>query len=182
MLLNCVLEKTLESPLDCKQIRPVHPKGDKSWVFIGRTDAEAETPILRPPDVKTWVIWKDPDVGEDWRLKKETTEDEMVGWHLTRWTWVWVNSRSCWWTGRRSSPWGRRVRQDWATELTWIAPRVQEISETVWAKRDRFQMLHLLTQTSHSIQFQMASWPTGVLSTTRLSFDILSIRPELQNV
>ena len=77
-----VLEKTLESPLDCKGIPPVHPKGDQSWVFIGRTDAEAETAILWPPDGKNWVIGKDPDAGKDWRWKeKGTTEDEMVGWH-----------------------------------------------------------------------------------------------------
>jgi len=83
MHLNCgVLEKTLESPLDCKEIQPVHPKGDQSWVFIGRTDVEAETPILWPPDAKSWFIWKDPDAGKDWRQEeKETTEDEMVGWH-----------------------------------------------------------------------------------------------------
>ena len=61
-----VLEKTLKSPLDCKEIQPVHPKGDQSWVFIGRTDAEAETPVLWPPDVKSWLIWEDPDAGEDW--------------------------------------------------------------------------------------------------------------------
>ena len=77
-----VLEKTLESPLDCKQIQPVHPKGNQSWVFIGRTDAEAETLILWPPDVKSWLIWKDPDAGKDWgQEEKWTTEDEMVGWH-----------------------------------------------------------------------------------------------------
>ena len=77
-----VLEKTLESPLDCKEIQPVHPKGDQSWVFIGRTDVEAETPILWPADAKSWLIWKDPDAGKDWRQeKKGITEDEMVGWH-----------------------------------------------------------------------------------------------------
>ena len=77
-----VLEKTLESPLDCKEIQPVHPKGDQSWVFIGRTDAEAETPILRPPDVKNWLIGKDPNAGKDWRWEeKGMTEDEMAGWH-----------------------------------------------------------------------------------------------------
>ena len=77
-----VLEKTLESPLDCKEIQPAHPKGDESWVFIGRTDAEAETPIFWPPDVKSWLIWKDPDAEKDWGLEeKGTTKDEMVGWH-----------------------------------------------------------------------------------------------------
>ena len=77
-----MLEKTLESPLDCKEIQPVHPKGDQSWVFTGTTDVEAETPILWPPDAKSWLIWKDPDAGKDWGQKeKGTTEDERVGWH-----------------------------------------------------------------------------------------------------
>ena len=79
-----VLEKTLESPLDCKESQPVHPKGNQSWVFIGRTDVEAETPILWPPDAKSWLIGKDPDAWKDWGQDvKGTTEDEMVGWH--RW-------------------------------------------------------------------------------------------------
>ena len=77
-----VLEKTLENPLDCKEIQLVHPKGNQSWIFIGRTDAEAETPILWPPDVKNWLIGKDPDAGKDWgQEEKGTTEDEMVGWY-----------------------------------------------------------------------------------------------------
>ena len=77
-----VLEKTLESPLDCKEIQPVHPKGDQSWVFIGRTDAEAETPVLWPPDAKSWLIRKDPDAGKDWgQEEKGMTEDGMAGWH-----------------------------------------------------------------------------------------------------
>ena len=77
-----VLEKTLGSPLDCKEIQPVHPKGNQSWIFFGRTDAETETPILWPPDAKNWLTRKDPDTGQDWRQKeKGTTEDEMVGWH-----------------------------------------------------------------------------------------------------
>ena len=77
-----VLEKTLESLLDCKEIQLVHPKGNQSWIFIGRTDAEAEAPILWPPDAKNWLIGKDPDAGEDWRQEeKGTAEDEMVGWH-----------------------------------------------------------------------------------------------------
>ena len=77
-----VLEKTLESPLDCKEIQPVHPKGNQSWIFIGRTDVEAEAPILWPPDVKNQLIRKDPDTGNDWRREeKGMTEDEMIGWH-----------------------------------------------------------------------------------------------------
>ena len=77
-----VLEKTLESPLDCKEIQPVNFKGNQSWIFTRSTDAEAETLVLWPPDAKNWLIWKDPDAGKDWRgEEKGTTEDEMVGWH-----------------------------------------------------------------------------------------------------
>ena len=83
-----VLKKTLESSLDCKEIQSGNPKGDQSWVFTGRTDVEAETPILWPPDVKSWLIWKDPDAGKDWgQEEKGTTEDEIVGWHH------WLNGR-----------------------------------------------------------------------------------------
>ena len=119
-----VLEKTLVSPLDCKEIQPVHPKGDQSWVFIGRTDVEAETTILWLPDVKSWLIWKDPDAGKDWgQEEKGTTEDEM-GWmaSLTQWTWVWVNSGSWWWTRRPGVlqfMGSQRVGHDWTTELNW---------------------------------------------------------------
>ena len=81
-LWTVVLEKTPESPLKCKEIQSVHPKGNQSWIFIGRTDAEAEAPILWPTDAKNWLIWKDPDAGKDWRQKKKgTIEDEMFGWH-----------------------------------------------------------------------------------------------------
>ena len=112
-----VLEKTLESPLYSKEIQPVHPKGNLSWIFIGRTDVEAETPILWPHDAKSWFIWKNPDAGKDWRQEeKGTTENEMVGW-----TWVWVNSGSWWWTGKPGvlqSMGSQKVGHDWATELT----------------------------------------------------------------
>ena len=118
-----VLEKTLESPLDCKEIQPVHPKGNQSWIFIGRTDAEAETPILWPPDVKNWLIWKDPDAGKDWRRE----EKGMIGWDgwmasPTQWTWVWVNFGSWWRTGRPGvlqSMGSQRVGHDWEIELNW---------------------------------------------------------------
>ena len=82
MLLNRDVKEDSWDPLDCKEIQPVHPKGNQSWVFIGRTDVEAETPIVWPPDVKSWLIWKDPDAGKDWgQEEKGPTEDEMVGWH-----------------------------------------------------------------------------------------------------
>ena len=85
--------RTLGSPLDCKESQPVHSKGDQSWVFIGRTDVEAETPILWPPDVKSWLVWKDPDAGKDWgQEEKGTTEDEMVGWHY------WLDGHGFRWT------------------------------------------------------------------------------------
>ena len=116
-----VLEKTLESPLDCKEIQPVYPKGDQSWIFIGRTDAETETPVIWPPDMKNWLIWKDPDAMKDWRWEEKGT----AGWDggmasLTRWTWVWVSSGRCCWTGKAGvlqSMGLQRVGQDWATEL-----------------------------------------------------------------
>ena len=117
-----VLEKTLNSPLDCKEIQPVHPKGDQSWIFIGRTDAEAETPILWSPDVKNWLTGKDPDAGKDWRQEeKEMTKDE-VGWMVspTQLTWVLVISGRWRWTGKPGVPQSmglQRVRHDWATEL-----------------------------------------------------------------
>ena len=100
MLLNCGVEDSWES-LRCKEIQRVNPKGNQTWIFIGRTDAEAETPVLWPPDVKNWLIGKDHDAGRDWgQEEKGMTEDEMAGRSLTRWAWVWVNSESWWWTGR----------------------------------------------------------------------------------
>ena len=117
-----MLEKTLESPLDCKDIQPVHSKGDQSWVFIGRTDFEAETPILWPPNEKSWLIWKDPDAGKDWRQEEKRMTEGWDGWMAspTQWTWVWVNSGSWWWTGRPGvlqSMGFQRVGHNWATEL-----------------------------------------------------------------
>ena len=93
-----VLEKSLGNPLDCKEIHPVHPKGNLSWVFIGGTDVEAETPILWPPDAKSWLIWKDPDPGKD--RAGEGDDRGWDGWMAspTQWTWVWVDSGSWWWT------------------------------------------------------------------------------------
>ena len=119
-LWTVVLEKTLESPLDCKEIQPVHPKGNQSWIFIGRTNAEAETPILWPPDdVKNWLIGKDPNAGKDWRReKKGTTEDEMFGWHHGHY-WVWVGSRSWWWTGKPGVLQSMGSQSDTTERLKW---------------------------------------------------------------
>ena len=116
-----VLEKTLESPLDCKEIQPVHPKGDKSLLFFGRTDAEAETPVLWPPHAKSWLIGKDSDAGRGWGQEEKGTRG-WNGWmaSLTQWIWVWINSGSLWWTGRAGvlQFMGlQRVGHDWATEL-----------------------------------------------------------------
>ena len=117
-----VREKTLEHPLGWKEIKPVNPKGNQTWVFTGRADAGPEAPILWPLDVKNWLFWKDPDAGKDWRQEeKGMTEDEWRP-SLPRWTWVWVNSRSWWWTGRLGMlqfMGSQRVGLDWATELNW---------------------------------------------------------------
>ena len=119
-----VLEKTLESLLNCKEIQPVHPKGDRSWVFIWRTDFESATPVLWPPEFKNWLIGKDPDARKDWRQEeKGTTEDRLSDGITDSWTWVWVDSGSWWWTGRPGvlqSIGLQRVGHDWATELNWI--------------------------------------------------------------
>ena len=116
-----VLEKTLQSPGDCKEIKPAHPKGNQSWIFIGRTDAHAETPILGPPDVKNWLTGKDPDAWE--RLKAGGEGPTEDGWmaSATQWKWVWVNSGNWWWTGRPGVLQLmdlQRVDHNWATELT----------------------------------------------------------------
>ena len=118
-----VLEKTLESPLDSKEIQPVYPK-DQPWVFIRRTDVEAETPILWLPDAKRWLIWKDPDAGKDWRREeKGMTKDEIVGWHHQLNGHEWVNSRSWWWTGRPGVLWFMGLKElDMTEPLNWTEP------------------------------------------------------------
>ena len=131
--IDVVLEKTLESPLDCKEIQPVHSKGDQSWVFIGRNDAKAETPILWPPHVKSWLIGKDSDVGRDWgQEEKGVTEDEMAGWHH------WLYGRESEWTpgvgdGQGGlvccDSWGRK-ESDTTEWLNWTSSFL--ISQILW--------------------------------------------------
>ena len=131
-----VLEKTLESPLDCKEIQAVHLKGDQSWVFIGRTDIEAESPILWPPDEKSWLIGKDPDAGKDWRQE----EKGMTGWDgsmasLTQWTWVWVSSGSWWWTGRPGGLQSMGSQRDATERLNWTELNLEKIKRFIKKKR-----------------------------------------------
>ena len=125
-----VLKETLESPLELKEIKPVNPKGNQSWIIIQRTDAKAEAPILWPPDVKNWLIGKDPDAGKDWRQEEKGTTG-WDGWMapLTRWTWAWASSGSWWWTGKPGvlqSTGSQRVRHNWATELISLPPCTYE--------------------------------------------------------
>ena len=130
-----VLEETLESPLDCKGIQPVHPKGNQFLVFIGRTDAEAEAPMLWPPDVKNWLIGKDPDAGKDWRREeKGMTEDEMAGWHH------WLDGHEFEWIAGVGdgqgglaccSPWGHKESDGTETELNWSLVEVPAGGSTV---------------------------------------------------
>ena len=142
-----VLEKTLESPLECKEIQPVHPKGDQSWVFIERTDVEAETPVLWPPDVKSWLIWKDPNAGKVWGQEKGMTKDEMVGWHH------WLNGHGFGWTlgvgdGQGGlvccDSWAHRVGHNLATELNWIKYRGKT---NIYLVLSRYQVLLKYTLT-----------------------------------
>ena len=131
-----VLEKTLERPLECKEIQPVNSKGSQSWIFIGRTDAEAEAPILWPPDVKNWLIGKDPDAGKDWRQEeKGMTEDEMVGRHH------WLDGHEFkqapgvwWWTGKPGmlqSMGLQRVGPDWTELNLWSRTLEYEVYKSL---------------------------------------------------
>ena len=142
-----VLENTLESPLDCKEIQPVHPKGDKSWVFIGRTDVEAETPILWPPDVKRWLIWKDPDAGKDWgQEEKGTTEDEMVGWHH------WLNGHEFGWTlGVGDGQGGLVCCDKVAKSWTWLSDWTECLLwSNNWCKTEGSWIMHRMLSDHHA--------------------------------
>ena len=131
-----VLEKTLAGPLDCKEIEPVHPKENQSWLFIGRTDAKAETPILWPPDAKNWLTGKRPWCWERLKAGKEGDDRGWDGWmaSLTQWTWVWASSVSWWWRrkpGMLQSMGLQRVGHDWVTELNWLNFQIEKSLSSV---------------------------------------------------
>ena len=137
MLLNCVLEKTLGSPLDCKKVQPVHAKGDQSWVFIGRTDAEAETPILWSLHAKSWLTGKDPDSGRDWgQEEKGMTEDEMTGWHhrLDGHEFGWTPGVGAGLGGLACcDSWGHK-ESDTTEQLTWTELKLKQDFQPPWHK------------------------------------------------
>ena len=138
ILLNVVLGKTLDSPFDCKDLQPVHPKGDQSWVFIGRTDVEAETPILWPPHVKSWLTGKDPDARKDWgQEEKGMTEDEMVGWHhwlnghgFVGGLWELVMDRKAWCAAVHGVTKSRTWLNNWS-EINWTDIRPKSNLEAI---------------------------------------------------
>ena len=134
-----VLEKTLVSPVDCKDIQPIHSKGDQPWDFFGRNDAKAETPVLWPLRGKSWLIGKDSDAGRDWGQEEKGTTG-WDGWmaSLTQWKWVWVNSVSWWWTGRSGVlqfMGSQTVGHDWVTDLNWT-----ELKERIICQNHSFHV------------------------------------------
>ena len=157
-----VLEKTLERPLDCKEIQPVHPQGDQSWVFIGRTDAEAETPILWPPDAKSWLIGKDLDAGRDWgQEEKGMTEDETAGWHHR------LNGHELEWTpgvGDRQGglaccdSWGRK-ESDTTVWLNWLTDWVALCSQSQLLEEYCFYLFIYLFLPYHAACMILIPWP-----------------------
>ena len=169
--------RRLESPLDCKEIQPVHPEGHQSWVFIGRTDIEAETPVLWPPDtaghLKCWLIWKDPDAGKDWRWEeKETTEDEMVECHHKLSEHEWVSSGSWRCTGKPGmlqSTGSQRVGHNWATELSmFYVLEMVGLNRTlwslfVWTEKKNVSIIQYFKKTYYLLLFGFTSLTVSVL-------------------
>ena len=174
MLLNCGIGEDSWSPLDCKEIQPVHPKEDQSCVFIGKIDAKAKTPILWPPDVKNWLTGKDPDAGKDWRQEEKGWD----GWWC-QWTWVWVNSVSWWWTGRSGvlqSMGSQRVGHNWMTEVNkgseMLSNSPNDQRRECWWNGDLNQV-HLILKATFGLRDQRVgrrasiSWGRGLSSESR---------------
>ena len=149
-----LVEKTLESPLDSKEIKPVSPKGNQPWIFTGRTAAEAEAPILWPPDAKSWLTGKDPDDGKDWRQEeKGTTEDEIDRMaSLTQWTWAWASSGRWWWTGKpgvlqsggyKESDMTERLYNRWADDTTLMAESEEELKSPLMKMKEETEKVGL---------------------------------------
>ena len=173
-----VLEKTVESPLDCKEIQPVHPKGDQSWVFTGRTGVEAKTPILRPPDAKSWLIWRDPDVGKDWGQEDKGRQrmrwlDDSVDMSMR-------NSRSWWWTGRPGVLWfmgSQRVGHNWSTELNWVLLKLWRPSIPSYIHLNRSlnktQESHWASSVCHSVTWRFLCLWVQVVSLWHLDSELL---------
>ena len=153
----------------------VHTKGNQSWIFIGGTNAEAESPKLCPPDVKNWLIGKDPDAGKDWKQEeKETTEDKMVRWHnwLTQWTWVWASSGSWWWTGKAGvlhSMGSQRVRYNWWLNLTELSPTLSPLLYHVLSQI----CIRSVSQFSRSVVSD-SLWPHGLHAAPQASLSIIN--------
>ena len=156
-MLTVVLEKTCESPLDCKEIQPVHSEGDQPWDFFGRNDAKAETAVLWPPHAKSWLIGKDSDAGRDWgQEEKGMTEDEMAGWHhwldgceleLALGVGDGQGGLAC------CNSWGRRVRHDWATELNWTECIVDLLHWATYFPFSKILLTHLICCCPQPSQF-----------------------------
>ena len=157
-----VLEKTLESPLDCKEIQPVHPKGDKSWVFIGRTDAEAETLVLWPTHAKSWLIGKDPDAGKDWGQEEKGVTERWDGWMASpaQWTWVWINSRSLWWTGRPGMlRFIGRKESDMTEQLNWTELNWNALADNMQGIKMKYISVLPLFSWSNTSLLDELVWP-----------------------
>ena len=151
MFLNCGVGE-LEIPSDCKEIKPVNPQGNPSWKITGRTDAEAEVPIHWPPDAKSWLLRKDPDVGKDWR-QEEGHVRGWDGWMASQWTWVWANSGRKWRTGKPGvlqSMGSKRVRHNWAPEQ----------QPPMWVITERYSIINSGHQMAMKLQhFSLQIWP-----------------------
>ena len=166
-----VLEKTFESPLDGKEIKPVNPKGNQTWIFIGRTDAEAEMPMLWPPHAKSWLIGKDPDAGRDWEQEEKRTTEDEIGWMAspTQWTWVSVNFRvgdgqgglvCCDSWGLKESDTTEQLNWTFSCILLWL-PHTEYL---LWCRLHSMYCMYYLTEV----------WQVGVLPTLQME----NLKPE----